>query len=525
MTRAEDPSLRDLAALLRHGFLWALLAGAIFASITFYLGQRQPTIYEASATLLATQTDQSVRGLDTSLATAPRIDALAYQTAAYSTPVREDTAARLEEPTDLSQVTFTVAVQQNLISSLISVRARGSDPSLTSNAANALAQALVAWDEGRATRVVERAISRLESQLRVLDQQILALGASDAPAVQAQRDDLITIRTQRLTELNLASTLRNSVAGSLDILELAPIPLAPIAPRPTRSAVIAFVFGVFLCYAALLLRNALDNRARSGSELEGMTGLPILAGVPRARRPGPRTPVGSVAKEAISYLHTNLDFMLDNRYPAAVVITSTSREPKHPSIARPLAESLARAGKRVLLVDAHPSRASLSKTLNPDGLRLTTLQHYLQEPEGLLEPLQIRAGDRYGFDFIPTLLEPAYHDDLLRQGLKRCIAQWQAVYDLVLFESPPVLSSADALILASASTLTLLCTDVRYDTAQQLLSGVSLLERSKTPTALVAFNLKDFTLARSRSPRIDADGLPSPVLPVEDRSPLIKEPR
>jgi capsular polysaccharide biosynthesis protein len=497
MDQTHDPTLGDLLELLKRGLLVALLTGAALAAAVYFLSVRQSPVYETSAVVLTTQFDPGVRGLDVSLATAPRIDASAYQAATYSAAVQERARSFFSSPEFIGAAGLAVSVQQTQLSSLIRLTARSTEPRAAQETANATAQALIVWDEARATRVIERTISRLESQLQALDQQIVTLGTNDAPSAQAQREGLLAIRTQRLTELSLAQTLRNSAAGSLELLESAPLPSAPVAPRPRRNAAFAFALGVLLSNSALLLRNALDRRSRSVTQLEQQTGLPVLATFP-----GNVRHIAKSGREALSYLHTNLDLILGQRYPAAVVVTSALAANSHSSVARHLASSFARADRRVLLVDADPSRAALSQELNPEGLRVPALQHYLQDSKALLEPLQIRAGDRYSFDFVPTLLAPAYQDDLLRQGLEGCVAAWRASYDLVLFDAPAILQLADGLILTTACDLALLCTDVKHDSSPQLMSAIKLLERTKVPLAMCAFNLPRLSQANISSPSL-----------------------
>ena len=104
------------------------------------------------------------------------------------------------------------------------------------------------------------------------------------------------------------------------------------------------------------MREALDTRPRSADEIGERLGVPLLARLPRPprkfRAPGralgaPHGPQG----EAFRMLKTNLEFVNVERGCRTIMITSAVKgEGKSTTVAN-LAVAMARAGRRVALVD------------------------------------------------------------------------------------------------------------------------------------------------------------------------------
>jgi capsular exopolysaccharide synthesis family protein len=107
-----------------------------------------------------------------------------------------------------------------------------------------------------------------------------------------------------------------------------------------------------------LLREAVDTRIRSGEEIGHMLGLPLLARLPRPakrlrdeHRPVMLADTGGAEAEAYRVLRTNFELVNLERRARTIMITSSVQGEGKSTTTANLGIALARAGRRVLLID------------------------------------------------------------------------------------------------------------------------------------------------------------------------------
>ena len=155
----------------------------------------------------------------------------------------------------------------------------------------------------------------------------------------------------------------------------------------------------------------------------------------------------SVEAEAYRTLRTNVQLMADGAACRHIAITSVAGGDGKSTTAANLAVVTAQAGHRVCVVDADLRRPTLHDVFglrNVDGL-VSALEHgrplhAVAQPtdvEGLSVVVAGRSAD-----------ESAHHL-LTSQRLENLLRQSEGAFDLILFDSPPVMGVADALSLAA----------------------------------------------------------------------------
>ena len=167
-------------------------------------------------------------------------------------------------------------------------------------------------------------------------------------------------------------------------------------------------------------------------------------------------PKSSIA-EAYRVLRTNVQFAaLDNPATSLLITSAGPQEGKTTTVAN-LGAVIAQTGKRTLLVDADLRRPSLHRLFEvPNRLGLTNLL-LTDQPDiaGSVQKTKVA-----NLDVLTSGPQPPNPAELL--GSKRMdsiieLAKHQ--YDVVLYDSPPVLAVADASILASKIQEVILVTD------------------------------------------------------------------
>ncbi len=499
-------TMGDLFRFLRRGFLLALLLAVAGAAAAYYLSSQRPPVYQANATVLAPKGDIDVGSFGIPRVTAPPISVSGYRLAATSDTVLRDALiiAGTEEvsQSDVANLRdrMNVTVDDTRESSSVTTVVNGGSAEGVANQANALARALINWDENRATEFLADSVSALDQQIANLDARISELEASGAPASEIER--LNARRTNAQENVTDAESLIGTAASRLSVVQAASIPVNPIAPRPVLFAVFAAAFGFLLGYALLLVRNMLDTRLRSASDLETATGLPILGEFPKLPKKARRLP-----REASGYLRTNLLFATSEADTKVILVTSPQTGEGKSSVALSLAESFTRADYRTLLVDADLRRPVIAKEYNLDDKRHMPLRAHLENPHDAYEAAHVSVNLTQRLDIIPTFRAAPSPTELLSLGFQDCLESWRKDYDVIVIDSAPILDVADTLTIAPLCTGTVLVASLQDTEPQEVNDAVELLNRSRVNLlGIVATHVN----MSPRSSRYDYDSVDVP---------------
>src|SRR5690606_36965351 len=286
--------------------LWGQARGVVIAVVFGYAAclwsARQARDDESEATVLAASSTADFRSFGVSPVVAPPIDVSAYQVASRSDSVAAAAQAALgesDQPPARLRSDYRVEAQDDGMSALLTIIGRAGSPERAADGANAVADALVAWDVERATRSVVQVVAALEQQIGSLTEQIRSLQALGDAFRQADIDGRLALRAQQQQSLNVARAMSASAIGRLQVIQEAVVDPTPVAPRPLVNALLAALAGIVVAYGIVILRSALNTRISEVAEVESLSGAPVLAEFQRLAKPTRRFP-----REAASYLRT-----------------------------------------------------------------------------------------------------------------------------------------------------------------------------------------------------------------------------
>jgi polysaccharide biosynthesis transport protein len=226
------------------------------------------------------------------------------------------------------------------------------------------------------------------------------------------------------------------------------LPDDEVAAPPRRILEAASLFiGLLIGIVASLLLERGRPRLRNWRDLARTSGYPVLGRIPPLRSLKNR-PTGAFvdgeASSAARILRANLEPQIREGAIDFIVITSASPGDGKTTIAAMLAESFSRLGMKVLVIDADLRRPGLSRITNVDPY--PGLSAVLREMASLDEA--IREGWTDGVWLLPTS-----HDveagDLLSRNFADIVEQARERFDLVLVDTPPLLSTDDPRTLAT----------------------------------------------------------------------------
>lgn len=328
----------------------------------------------------------------------------------------------------------------------------------------ALARATLAESQTRVEAEIQRELANLEGQVRTaakleetLTEQLREATASliASKGREAQLRSLqseaaaLRSRLQMLSssyEQTTAAAAWRSPAAQV-IVPAQPVPL-PSGPKPWLILGLAFGGALAVGGATALLLERRDTGFHSEDQVAAHLDARCVGITPRAI--AGREEDLRLCQAAVRQIAATLDLGLPGGTQTVLITSSVPREGKS-VLALALAVSVARGGRRVLVIDWTPDRGSAA----PTG---ETASRAMSDPQGELRDRMEAVFDAPPGEG-PMLLRPTGHnpvehiygtpafEDLLRRA--------RAHFDLIIMEAAPVLLVTDVALLARTADVVL----------------------------------------------------------------------
>jgi capsular exopolysaccharide synthesis family protein len=374
---------------------------------------------------------------------------------------------------------------------------------------------------------VKRQIAAVEAQIDG-ERQRLARGVEDEYRASVQRENLLqdeiarqkqlaselgpkagtyhVLRQAVLSNRDMYSTLQakkreaevTAAIGATDlgVVDRAEPPLEPHTPVYKMSLALALMLAMVLGVGVAFLREYTDDRVYTVEDIDGASGLPILAMIPslehaesrwalpgrangagvgrslangRRRRPHERAEDrrnAAALSDAFGTLRTAVLFTEGQATPTSILVTSCRAGEGKTTVSVNLAVSLAKLGNRVLLVDGDLRRPSLHRVLSTP--RSPGLAHYLRDGRSWQE--MVHRSEAHGLEVLPSGGPSSAAGDLLSGGgMQKLLELANRLYDFVIVDAPALfINASDARIVS------------------RIVDGVVVVVRSReTPRSLV----------------------------------------
>ena len=416
--------LREYLRLLRINLVLIIATSLVgVGAATAYSLTRTPQFEAQSTVFVSTQTADSVQELNQgSNFTQARVKT--YVSLASTPIVLGPVIARFQLPVTEDALNKQVTVSTPSGTTLIEIAVRDPDPTKAALVSNAVASSLTA------------AVEQIE-----------------------------TPSGQTVSPVKLA------------LVRPAAVPLRPVTPRVMLNIAVGLLVGLVIGLGVAVLRRLLDTRIRSDRDVAQVTKVPVISAVAydakAAERPlivhmDPR----SQRAEAFRTLRTNLQFV-DIEGSHSFVVTSSIPGEGKSTTAINLAIALADAGSRVVLLDADLRRSKVSTYMSIEGG--AGLTDVLIGRVELADVLQ-----RWGSEelyVLPAGKIPPNPSELLgSNAMSQLIDKLEQDYDVVIFDTPPLLPVTDAAVLAKRAGGVLLVAASGRTTRHQLAGALSALE-------------------------------------------------
>ena len=343
------------------------------------------------------------------------------------------------------------------------------DPMLAADVANELAEvmrteSLLEWHRRAATAAAILQV-RTNSLLQQIEQAraALAAGEGDPQSIGLQ---LSSFEGQYAVSLAETEAMQLGTARITDVLTVravAAASTAPFYPSPSRNAALGLLLGAMIGLGlafGLEYRDA--SKVRSPEQVRRLLGAPVMGALPihSLLKPGEGPPdVQSRIEdpsllEPYHLLRANLQFSRPSSESQTILVTSAEIGEGKTTVVSNLALAHAIAGQKVIALDADMRRPSLHSAL---GLAQGKgLNEYLSADDAPIDdfltdcplPSDTRSGSLRvlvagGSAATPTAI-------LSSERMRQMLDEMKEMADVIILDSPPVLYSSDALVVANA---------------------------------------------------------------------------
>ncbi len=237
------------------------------------------------------------------------------------------------------------------------------------------------------------------------------------------------------------------------IWEKAEVSLAPAKPNVPTFMTLAAAVGLILGVGLAFFIEYLDTSVKTLDDVERFLQIPVLAVIPKDITVLMKTPGDSPDAEAYRILRANIEFNKPHRDANTFTLISGGPGEGKSTTMNNLAFTCAKGGYNVLVVDADLRRATQHKFFDvPNDFGLTDYLMGRAEIDDIIKTTKID-----NLSFIPAGELPGESVGILNsQRMTDLIAKLKQQYDLVFFDSPPILGVSDGSVLASEVDMTIM---------------------------------------------------------------------
>lgn len=491
-------TLRDYLRVLRQQRWLILLVTVVFGGAALAYSLRQPTVYEAEASIVFQEPAQALDLLGSPVGPTQTPESRAAEGAATVTRpgVLKRVRKELKLDTSVEDLQTRISALAEAHTNFVVIQTEAPDPQEASALANEVARQVQAT-EASEVRATFKEIARAQRR------QFEESQSDDIPETLA--DEFSRERIARLDALS-------EVAEPVSIVSFAEPPEAPVAPNPVRNGLLGALLGLTLGIVAAFVRDSLDRRLRGAREIEEHMGLPLVGSVSADAlgksgfASNGKAGLSPVDVEAFRILRTNLDVLDVDRPLRCFIVTSGLPEEGKSTVAASLAYAAGAGAKRTLLLECDLRRPALAERLSLEpSPGLTEFLAGKSELADVLQTVRAEGSDSLNgggpradedateaFHCITAGTPTPRPADLLgSRRFEEFLAWAREEYDLVLIDSSPLLPVADTLEIVPFADAVLVCVRSARTTRDEAHAArVALDNLPVRPTALVVTGVR-----------------------------------
>ena len=344
----------------------------------------------------------------------------------------------------------------------------------------------------------------LVAEKEKLNQRISAMPSTQQEILSMTRDvqmgnDIYMILLNKHHELNISKA---STLGNVRIIDHAVTQQKPVKPKKILIVLLSALMGFLFSSGVILVRNMLIKGIRQPAELE-KRGIPVLAVVPLAPELTKRrwcraiptyqsdellvksTPT-SLAVEALRGLRTSLHFAMLKSDNKILMISGTSPGVGKSFVSSNLAVLMAQAGTRVLLIDCDLRRGYLHRVFSA-AENGAGLADYLSQDVNISTVIQHTEYSEVDFIGRGRMTNnPA--ELFMSEKFKTLLTSCSTQYDVIIIDTPPILSVTDAAIVGRYASTSLMVVRFEQNSLKEVEAGLRRFDQNGIAIQGTIFN-------------------------------------
>lgn len=351
----------------------------------------------------------------------------------------------------------------------------------------------------------EASYNKLKGFLNGYEKRFESLPEKTIGLARYQREQMANEKLYLLLEEKYQEALINeqSTTGSVLVLNFARTPKEPSKPNRKLIVLIGLVLGLGLAVGYALILNYFDRRIKTPEDIEDRN-INLIGWVPRVKTISGETNkkgkefiisdnADSVASEAFKAIRTRIRYSMIDGEAKSILITSSAPGEGKSTIAVNLAGSFALANKRTVILDCDLRKPRVHSIFNEK--RFPGFTDYFIgrasfeeiERKTIVENLSmITAGT----------IPPNPSEILDSRGMKSFMKKLSNEFDIIIVDSPPILTVTDAEILSKLVDETILVVSANSTDSDLMTKAVSLL-KSGQESSFIGALLNNFELQNS----------------------------
>lgn len=455
---------------------WLIILFGLLAGLAAYVVSIQTTpIYQTSTRLLVSD-PPAMRSMDYSGIVSSQTLIGTYAKMLVDRPVLQGVIEQLNLPMTSDELKPSITVEIISGTQLLLVSVRNPNPLLAADIANTIAAVFTqrirdlqaerysSTREGLAQRVTEMEKKVSETSTAIMAQRQAEGISTDVTdttnrvvspqllQLESRLTEYQRLYSELVTNFEQVRLAEAQTSTNVFVSEPATVSRSPISPNTSRSTMLAVVVGMMLAVGLVFAIEYLDDTIKNPEDIRRKFNLPVLGMIAHHKAVDgkpislsePRSPV----VEAFRTLRTNITFASVDVPLRRIIVTSCVPQEGKTTVSTNLAVMLAQGDKKAVLIDADLRRPQVHQRFGlSNRIGLTNL--FMRQVDMLPGVLQATDTDRLSI-ITSGSLPPNPSELLTSNKMTRILDYLNQDFDLIVIDTPPVLTVTDAAAMAAS---------------------------------------------------------------------------
>ena len=306
--------------------------------------------------------------------------------------------------------------------------------------------------------------NQLNQVVASYDRQFNELPAKTLDLARLERNRMSLEKLYTVLEAKYQEALINeqSTPGNVLVMSDARPPGGPAKPNRPLLAIMGLILGFGIAFSYVFLRDYFDKTIKTPEDIEGQA-TNVLAWIPKFERKIDKSQKNSeifvggsseaAAGESYRTLRTRIQFSKIAEGGKSILITSSAPQEGKTTVASNLAASFAQTNKKTILLDCDLRIPRVNEVFG--GSKSPGFTNYLFKQASFEEIL--RKTDFANLFYIAAGTIPTNPSEILGSDqMQEFIKKLKDEFDIVIIDSPPVMTITDAEVLSHIVDMSIL---------------------------------------------------------------------